>query len=135
MGKMRLTVMWGVVFMIILSSLQPLSSQAGKTQGQMQFDPDQPIPVDPEITIGRLKNGLTYYIRENSKPEFRAQLWLVVNAGSVLEDEDQLGLAHFTEHMAFNGTKHFKKHEIINYLESIGLYDMVYKPAAEGSSR
>ena len=121
MGKMRQIVMWGVISLIILSSFQPLSSQSGKNPGQTHFDPDQPIPVDPEITIGKLKNGLTYYIRENQKPEFRAQLWLVVNAGSVLEDEDQLGLAHFTEHMAFNGTKHFKKHEIINYLESIGM--------------
>lgn len=79
------------------------------------------IPVDSAVLIGQFSNGLTYYILENKKPENRAQLWLVVNAGSVLEDEDQLGLAHFTEHMAFNGTKNFAKHEIINYLETIGI--------------
>jgi zinc protease len=79
------------------------------------------IPVDTAILMGEFSNGLTYYILENRKPENRAQLWLVVNAGSVLEDEDQLGLAHFTEHMAFNGTKNFAKQEIINYLESIGM--------------
>lgn len=79
------------------------------------------IPVDSAILMGQFSNGLTYYILENNKPENRAQLWLVVNAGSVLEDEDQLGLAHFTEHMAFNGTKNFAKQEIINYLESIGI--------------
>ena len=79
------------------------------------------IPVDPAVDVGKFENGLTYYILENRKPENRAQLWLVLNAGSVLEDEDQLGLAHFTEHMAFNGTKNFAKQEIINYLESIGM--------------
>ncbi|MFQ5751833.1 MAG: M16 family metallopeptidase, partial [bacterium] len=79
------------------------------------------LPVDPNITIGKLANGLKYYIRENKKPENRAELRLVVNAGSVLEDDDQQGLAHFVEHMAFNGTKNFAKQEIIDYLESIGM--------------
>ncbi|MFQ5640157.1 MAG: M16 family metallopeptidase [bacterium] len=81
----------------------------------------QKLPVDPKITVGQLENGLTYYIRENRKPENRAELRLVVNAGSVLEDEDQRGLAHFVEHMAFNGTQHFAKHELVDYLESIGM--------------
>ncbi len=79
------------------------------------------MPVDTSIIIDSLDNRLVYYIRHNEKPEKRAVLRLAVNAGSVLEDEDQLGLAHFTEHMAFNGTKNFKKHEIIDYLESIGM--------------
>jgi zinc protease len=79
------------------------------------------IPVDSALILGRFSNGLNYYVLENRKPENRAQLWLVVNAGSVLEDEDQLGLAHFTEHMAFNGTENFAKHQIIDYLESIGI--------------
>ncbi|UCB47393.1 MAG: insulinase family protein [Spirochaetota bacterium] len=82
---------------------------------------DAELPIDPQITIGTLKNGLTYYIRENINPENRAELRLVVNAGSVLEDEDQLGLAHFIEHMAFEGTAHFEKQEIVDYLESIGM--------------
>jgi len=85
------------------------------------FELNNPLPVDPAVRIGTLPNGLTYYIRENSQPENRAELRLVVNAGSVLEDDDQQGLAHFLEHMAFNGTKNFKKQEIVNYLESIGM--------------
>jgi zinc protease len=79
------------------------------------------IPIDTALLLGKFSNGLSYYILENRKPENRAHLWLVVNAGSVLEDEDQLGLAHFTEHMAFNGTRNFARQEIINYLESIGM--------------
>jgi zinc protease len=81
----------------------------------------KPLPVDPKITIGKLKNELKYYIRENRKPENRAELRLVINAGSVLENDDQQGLAHFVEHMAFNGTKNFAKQEIVDYLESIGM--------------
>jgi zinc protease len=80
-----------------------------------------PLPVDPAVTVKRLTNGLTYYIRANRKPENRAQFQLVVNAGSILETEKQKGLAHFLEHMAFNGTKNFEKHELINFLERIGM--------------
>ncbi|WP_038032229.1 M16 family metallopeptidase [Thermonema rossianum] len=79
------------------------------------------IPLDPHVKTGVLPNGLTYYIRHNQKPEKRVELRLVVNAGSVLEDEKQLGLAHFVEHMAFNGTKKFPKNEIVSYLQSIGV--------------
>jgi zinc protease len=79
------------------------------------------IPIDPQVRLGRLENGLTYYVRSNREPENRAELRLVVNAGSVQEDEDQLGLAHFLEHMAFNGTERFEKQEIVDYLESIGM--------------
>lgn len=79
------------------------------------------LPVDSKVKIGKLDNGFTYYIRENSKPENRIEMRLVVNAGSILEDEDQLGLAHFVEHMCFNGTKHFEKNELIQYLQSIGI--------------
>jgi zinc protease len=83
--------------------------------------PDEALPVDKNVTIGTLDNGLKYYIRVNHKPEKRALLRLVVNAGSVLENDDQQGLAHFTEHMAFNGTTNFAKQELVNYLESIGM--------------
>ncbi|HEV3325286.1 MAG TPA: insulinase family protein [Puia sp.] len=77
------------------------------------------IPIDPAVRTGVLPNGLHYYIRENH--DFRnVQLRLVVNAGSVLEDDDQLGLAHFMEHMNFNGLKHFPKNELVTYLQSIG---------------
>ncbi len=79
------------------------------------------IPVDPQITTGRFENGLRYYLRTNKKPEKRAELRLVVNAGSILEERDQSGLAHFVEHMAFNGTKNFPKQETVKFLESIGM--------------
>ena len=79
------------------------------------------IPVDPQVKLGKLENGLTYYIKKNARPEKRVELRLVVKAGSVLEDEDQQGLAHFTEHMAFDGSRHFKKHDLIAYLQSIGV--------------
>jgi zinc protease len=79
------------------------------------------LPVDANVKIGKLANGLTYYIRQNKKPENKVELRLVVNAGSILEDADQQGLAHFTEHMAFNGSKHFKKNELVSFLQSIGV--------------
>jgi zinc protease len=82
---------------------------------------EAPLPLDPDIRVGKLANGLTYYIKQHHKPEARASLRLAVNAGAVLEDDDQRGLAHFLEHMAFNGTKRFEKMAIVNYLESIGM--------------
>ena len=75
---------------------------------------------DPSIKRGTLANGLTYYVMPNRKPARRAQLWLVVDAGSTQEDDDQHGLAHFTEHMAFNGTRRFPKHEITDFVERSG---------------
>jgi zinc protease len=79
------------------------------------------IPFDSNVKKGKLENGLTYFIRNNKKPEQRVELRLVVNTGSILEDDDQLGLAHMTEHMAFNGTKNFKKNDIVSYLQEIGV--------------
>lgn len=80
-----------------------------------------PLPVDPKVRIGTLPNGIRYYIRQNPKPEKRAELRLVVNAGSVLENDEQLGLAHFVEHTAFNGTTHYAKNDLVKYLQSIGV--------------
>lgn len=82
---------------------------------------EPPLAVDSRITVGRLDNGLTYYVLPHRKPETRAQLWLVVDAGSVLEDDDQKGLAHFVEHMAFNGTENYPEQEIVDYIESVGM--------------
>ena len=90
--------------------------QASFSQG-----PNTPIPISEKVKIGVLDNGLTYYLRENPKPENKVEIRLVVNVGSVLEDERQLGLAHFLEHMAFNGTKSFKKNDIVSFLQSIGV--------------
>ena len=82
--------------------------------------PNAPLPFDPLVARGVLSNGLSYYIRHNEEPRDRAHIALVVRAGSVHEEEEQRGLAHFVEHMAFNGTERFAKQEIIDYLETIG---------------
>ncbi|MDR3696678.1 insulinase family protein [Mucilaginibacter sp.] len=79
------------------------------------------LPLDPEVLKGTLPNGLTYYIRKNGEPKNRAVLYLVTKAGSVLENDDQQGLAHFTEHMAFNGTRDFPKNDLVNYLQKSGI--------------
>ncbi len=79
------------------------------------------IPVDPAVRIGKLPNGMTYYIRQNKKPEKKVELRLAINAGSILEDKDQLGLAHFMEHMNFNGLKHFPKNELVDFLQKMGV--------------
>lgn len=89
--------------------------------GAQELKPDTKIPFDPAVRTGKLKNGLTYYIRHNAKPENKVDLRLVVNAGSLMENDDQQGLAHFMEHMNFNGTKRFPKNALVDYLQSIGV--------------
>ncbi len=91
---------------------QPATTQQGRIAA---------LPVDPNVLIGKLPNGLTFYIRKNTEPKNRAVLYLVNKAGSVLETDDQQGLAHFTEHMAFNGTRDFPKNDIIDYLQKAGV--------------
>ncbi len=81
---------------------------------------EEPLGFDPSVVLGTLSNGMTYYIRHSEEPLERAQLSLVLKAGSVLEEENERGLAHFVEHMAFNGTERFEKQQIVDYLESIG---------------
>lgn len=84
------------------------------------FAISDPLPVDQSVKIGKLENGLTYYIQENGYPKGRASLRLIVKTGSLYEEDHQRGLAHFLEHMVFRGSKHFQDWEMINYLESIG---------------
>ena len=79
------------------------------------------VPNDPDVRIGKLDNGLTYYIRYNNWPENRAEFFIAQRVGSIQEDDDQRGLAHFLEHMAFNGSKHFKGNELLRWCESIGV--------------
>lgn len=98
-----------------------LTINANAQPGADYSNPDQMIKPDPTITIGTLDNGLKYYIKENKKPENRAILRLIVKAGSVLENDNQAGLAHFLEHMCFNGTKNFPKNELVSFLESTGM--------------
>src|SRR5207302_7431052 len=81
----------------------------------------QQMPVDPEVVVGTLPNGLRYYVRANQKPARRAELRLVVKAGSALEDDDQQGLAHFVEHMEFEGTQHFPGQSLNDFLSRLGL--------------
>lgn len=82
---------------------------------------DQKLPLDSNVRMGKLANGLTYYIRKNKKPENKVELRLVENAGSILEDNDQQGLAHLNEHMAFNGSTHFAKNDLVDFLQKIGV--------------
>ena len=101
--------------------LLALFAVASVTAQEFVYNADVPVPLDAAVIYGKLDNGLTYYILENDMPENRAEFYLVVDAGAILEDDSQNGLAHFCEHMCFNGTKNFEKHEIINYLQSIGM--------------
>ena len=96
-------------------------AQTGKPAKEKKSDLTAKVPVDKKVKIGKLANGMTYYIRANKKPENRVQFRLVTNAGSVLEDDDQQGLAHFCEHMAFNGTQYYKGNEMISTLQKNGI--------------
>ncbi|MFN2315184.1 MAG: M16 family metallopeptidase [Gemmatimonadales bacterium] len=108
-SQFRRATTWAAALMVVIAA--PLPGQ----------DAAAPIPLDPAVVTGVLPNGLTYYIRQNGRPVNRAELRLVIRAGSVLETDSQLGLAHYVEHMAFNGTRHFEKQALIRYLESIGM--------------
>ncbi|MDD4516739.1 M16 family metallopeptidase [Massilibacteroides sp.] len=93
----------------------------GVSISALQAQQAPPLPIDPKVRYGKLDNGLTYYIRANQEPKERAEFYIAQNVGASLENDDQNGLAHFLEHMAFNGTKNFPGKGIINYLESIGV--------------
>jgi len=102
----------------ILSTILLTLVGAVTMMAQMQMPS---IPVDPDVRIGKLDNGLTYYIRHNNWPENRAEFYIAQKVGSIQENDDQRGLAHFLEHMAFNGSKHFKGNELLRWCESIGV--------------
>ncbi|MCK5742844.1 MAG: insulinase family protein [Chlorobi bacterium] len=112
----QLTMMFSLI--ILFFAIVAVSDAAAKIDYKKL---SEQLPMDPAVTTGVLDNGLTYYIRENRKPEQRAELQLVVKCGSVDEEDNQAGLAHFTEHMAFNGTKNFPKNELVSFLESTGM--------------
>ncbi|WP_179348673.1 M16 family metallopeptidase [Winogradskyella pacifica] len=111
----------GTLVIMCLTFVFPINAQVVATESKVNYSPSDLIPTDSNVKTGTLSNGLTYYIQNNPKPENKVELRLVINAGSILEDEDQLGLAHFMEHMCFNGTKNFEKNELVDYLQSIGV--------------
>ena len=106
---------------LVVSTTAATARQAAVASGAQTAPLTQVVPVDPRITTGTLPNGLRYYIRANKAPRNRAELRLAVNAGSLLEDDDQRGLAHFVEHMAFNGTARFPKQDVIAFMQAIGM--------------
>ena len=99
---------------LLLTSASMLSAQKAPAL-------DGKIPLDPNVRMGKLENGLTYYVRHNEEPKDRASFYIVQNVGAILENDEQNGLAHFLEHMAFNGTKNFPGKGVLNYLEKYGV--------------
>ncbi len=110
------------VGLLVTAILAANLARGQAARGDQEQQPlDQAIPLDPAITAGRFENGLQYFIRANTEPARRAELRLVVNVGSIVEADDQQGLAHFVEHMAFNGTANFPKQALVAFMESIGM--------------
>src|SRR3954462_7797600 len=105
----------------LLSAQAPPPGRETSAASVAQYSLEQPMPADPDALIGALPNGLRYYVRANAKPAHRAELRLVVKAGSVLEDDDQQGLAHFVEHLEFEGTRHFPGQGVVQFLGALGL--------------
>src|SRR5262245_61933622 len=128
MNGLRLRLAGLTAFVALLFSTGPITLAQASPQGRettaesvAAYALSQQMPVDPEVTVGTLPNGLRYYVRPNGKPAHQAELRLVVRAGSVLEDDDQPGVAHFVEHMEFEGTRHFPGQGIIKFLGDLGL--------------
>ena len=114
--KGTLTKSLAVACLLLASSL--LGTAFGQTSEQML---ETPLPMDPEVLYGKLDNGMTYYIRANKEPKNRAEFYILHHVGAILEKDEQIGLAHFLEHMAFNGTKNFPKKDLLNFLEHNGV--------------
>jgi zinc protease len=94
---------------------------SAQSKGKQAAAKAESLPLDTAIKVGKLPNGFTYYIRRNTEPKNRAQLYLAIKVGSILENENQRGLAHFMEHMSFNGTKNFPKNKLVDYLQKSGI--------------
>jgi len=106
---------------VTTAQLKPKPQPSPRNRPRPEMIAGELVPADPAVLIGKLPNGLTYYIRKNTEPKNRADLYLVNKAGSVLENDDQQGLAHFVEHMSFNGTRDFPKNELVNFLQKSGI--------------
>ncbi len=138
MEKIQTKLLFSIFFSFILITCTPKTANVVTTGGPTEKSNEQPtlvtetpaktedsekmgnLPFHPDVRTGQLENGLKYYLMKNNKPENRAELRLAVRAGSLQEDEDQLGIAHFVEHMAFNGSENFSKNELVDYLETVG---------------
>lgn len=105
----------------LLMSFFLLWTATGLSEAQEGLDPNKPLPLNPNVRYGKLDNGLTYYVLHNEEPKERASFYIVQNVGAILENDEQNGLAHFLEHMAFNGTQNFPGKGILNYLEKYGV--------------
>jgi zinc protease len=110
----------GSVALIGLCGVLPLAAQAPAQAGPQPYSIADRIPFDAAVRTGTLQNGLKYFIRQNGRPANRMTLRLAVKAGSLFEADDQQGLAHLIEHMAFNGSTHFKSGELVSYFEASG---------------
>ncbi len=111
----------GLLAALLTAAPATMPAQGAPGAQPQQASPSTPLTLDPAVKTGRLANGLRYFVRRNTRPANRAELRLVVNAGSILESDEQRGVAHFVEHMAFNGTRRFPKGDIMNFLERIGM--------------
>ncbi|MDE7443188.1 MAG: insulinase family protein, partial [Muribaculaceae bacterium] len=105
----------------LISSLLIMAIMAVIIPGKIAAQGMPPVPVDTAVIVGKLPNGLTYYIRKNSFPKGQAEFYIAQKVGSILEEDNQRGLAHFLEHMCFNGTKNFPGNQVVSWLESIGV--------------
>jgi len=110
-----------IVLLLALLMLVPVHMQATSKKSKVTQPKSELLPLDPTVKVGKLPNGFTYYIRKNSEPKSRVTLYLANKVGSILENDDQQGLAHFIEHMSFNGTTHFPKNELVSYLQKAGV--------------
>jgi zinc protease len=115
--------LWSVAIVMAVAALA-VAPRAQQAPAPASIPPelalDRTLPVDAAVKTGRLANGIRYYIRQNARPEKRVSMRLAVDAGSIQEEDNQRGLAHFIEHMAFNGSENFKPGELVSFLESIG---------------
>ena len=109
-----------LIALALLPLVAAIPARAQQEQQQAMQQAMAPLPNDPAVRVGHLDNGLTYYIRHNELPAGRAEFYLATNVGAIQETPDQDGLAHFLEHMCFNGTQHFPDKAILDYLRSIG---------------
>lgn len=117
----RLVAPFAALLLVFTAAGAAAQTPAGLPPEAATIPLESGLGVFPPVITGQFDNGLRYYILENSEPERRAELRLVVRVGSLMEDDDQLGLAHFLEHMAFNGTERFEKQELVRFMESIGM--------------